>query len=32
MNKACNAATEAVKKKQERLEDQMRNEENENKE
>ena len=32
MNKACNAASEAVKKKQERLEDQMRNEENENKE
>lgn len=32
MNKACNAATEAVKKKQERLEDQMRGDENENKE
>ncbi len=32
MNKACNAASEAVKKKQERLEDQMRNEENETKE
>lgn len=32
MNKACNAASEAVKKKQERLEDQMRNKENENKE
>lgn len=32
MNKVCNAASEAVKKKQERLEDQMRNEENENKE
>ena len=32
MNKACNAASEAVKKKQERLEDQMRGDENENKE
>ena len=32
MNKACNAASDAVKKRQQRLEEQMRSEENENKE